>query len=100
MNFSFLVFCLIYVWPVTEMMFAIGSIKPFDRKLGQFGSYVERLEQYFVVNSIVEAKQKLVFLTFIGSDTCEVLRNLVSSKKLKDGSYETSMQLLTKHLCP
>lgn len=82
------------------MMSAIGSIEFFDIKLGQFDFYMERLKHYFVINSIVEAKQKSVLLTLFGSETYEVLKNLISPKKLKDFSNETIVQVLTKHLCP
>lgn len=81
------------------MMSIIGSMEPFDTKQGQFDSYMERLEQYFIVNSIVEAKQKAVLITLIGSETYEVLKNLISPSKPKEVSYDTIVQVLTKHLC-
>ena len=69
----------------------LGSVEPFDGS-DQFESYLERVELYFVANSIGEcpadaanrvveaaAKKKLaIFLTVIGKDAYRVAQTLCS----------------------
>ena len=64
-------------------------------------TYTDRMEQYFIANSIAEEKQLAVFLTDIGGPTYELLRNLVSPDAPKDKSLEIQerdRKLCTSHL--
>ena len=47
----------------------IGRIDPFDDSLETWTSYVERLEQYFEVNSISNDKKVPALLTLLGGKT-------------------------------
>ena len=78
----------------------LGSVEPFDGS-DQFESYLERVELYFVANSIGEcpadaanrvveaaAKKKLaIFLTVIGKDAYRVAQALCSPKSPSDYTY-------------
>ena len=61
---------------------------------------MDRMEQYFIANSIAEEKQVAVFLTAIGGPTYELLRNLVSLDAPKDKSLEQLKTALHAHLKP
>ena len=78
----------------------IGRIDPFDDSLETWTSYVERLEQYFEVNSISNDKKVPALLTLLGGKTYGLLRNLTAPDKPKDKSYEAIKKLLSDHLAP
>ena len=81
----------------------LESVEPFDGS-DQFESYIERVELYFVANSIGEcpadaangvveaaAKKKLaIFLTVIGKDAYRVAQTLCSPKSPNDYTYRWS----------
>ena len=91
----------------------LGSVEPFDGS-DQFESYLERVELYFVANSIGEcpadaanhvveaaAKKKLaIFLTVIGKDAYRVAQTLCSPKSPSDYTYTELVGILKKHYTP
>ena len=79
-------------------MTAIGRLDEFQRGKDDFDCYMDRMEQYFIANSIAEEKQVAVFLTAIGGPTYELLRNLVSLDAPKDKSLEQLKTALRAHL--
>ena len=79
----------------------LGLLEPFDARTDDGNSYVERLEQYFIVNDIVDAKKKVaICLTVIGSNTYTLLRNLLSPEKPASKTFENLVATLKKHLSP
>ena len=78
----------------------IGRLNEFQRGKDNFDCYMDRMEQYFIENSIVEEKQVAVFLTAIGGPTYELLRNLVSPDAPKDKSLEQLKTAFCTHLKP
>ena len=78
----------------------LGSIEPYDG-IDQFDSYIERLEHYFVANSIgdfptgasaeviqsAEKKKISFFLTIIGRDAYKVAQTLCSPKVPGEYNY-------------
>ena len=95
----------------------LGSVGPFDGS-DQFESYLERVELYFVANSIgecpadaangvVEAAAKknmdvklAIFLTVIGKDAYRVAQTLCSPKSPSDYTYTELVGILKKHYTP
>ena len=55
----------------TKIMAAIGRLDKFQVGKEDFDCYMDRMEQYFIANSITEGKQVAVFLTAIGGPTYE-----------------------------
>lgn len=54
-----------------------------------FLSYIERFEQYIIVNDVTETKKKVpLFLTIIGPKCYEVLRNSVLPAKPSEKTYK------------
>ena len=79
----------------------LGLLEPFDACTDDWNSYVERLEQYFIVNDIVDVKKKVaICLTVIGSNTYTLLRNLLSPEKPASKTFENLVETLKKHLSP
>ena len=62
---------------------------------------MERLEQYFVANKVVdEAQQLAVFITVVGSKTYALLTDLLAPVKPADKSYKELKDVLKAHLKP
>ena len=76
----------------------IGKIDEFDASKEEWPQYVERMEHFFVANSIEDAvKKKSTFLAVIGPATYSLVRNLVSPEKPGDRTYAQLVDILTKH---
>ena len=82
------------------MALLYGTVEPFDPKDGDFSEYVERLEQYFLANTVADAKKVAILLTVIGKETYSLLRSLVAPTQPKDKSYAGIIEVLTTHLKP
>jgi hypothetical protein len=78
----------------------IGKIEPFSEAQCGFSSWVEQLEQYFLVNGIEDSRKAAVLLVTIGSETYGLLRNLVSPKKPAEESYAELIAQLKNHFEP
>ena len=91
----------------------VGSIGEFDTATETFTAYHERLEQYFVANSIglypsdaseaVKAaanKKVAVMISVIGKKTYGTLRDLCSPENPKDETFEQLCELLERHFKP
>lgn len=64
-------------------------------------AYVERLDQYFVANVIIDGdRQRAVLLTVCGSGTYQLIRDLVSPAKPAEKTYAELVELVTKHYSP
>ena len=82
------------------MALLYGTVEPFDPKDGDFSEYVERLEQYFLANTVADAEKVAILLTVIGKETYSLLRSLVAPTQAKDKSYAGIIEVLTTHLKP
>jgi len=61
-------------------------------------AYVERLDQYFVANAIVDAGRKCaILLSMCGASTYQLIRDLVSLVKPADKTYVELVAIVTKH---
>ncbi|CAK1578752.1 unnamed protein product [Parnassius mnemosyne] len=79
---------------------SIGRIPEFDLHKDDWRSYVDRLEQYFVVNKISEDLQVPTLITVMGAECYELLVNLCTPTKPKDKSFLEITNILEKHLQP
>ncbi|XP_063542733.1 uncharacterized protein LOC134751279 [Cydia strobilella] len=79
---------------------AVGKIEPFDENKDKWSSYVDRLEQYFVVNSVDETKKVATLITLIGGPTYELLVTLCSPKKPHELKYDDINKIMLQHLQP
>ena len=77
-----------------------GSISEYDSDT-DWVSYVERLDQYFLVNDVTKAvKKRAIFLSVVGDKTYKLIRDLVAPAKPTDKAYQELVNLLTSHLQP
>ena len=56
-------------------MATIGKIDPFDVNIERWVDYIERLEQFFLVNEVKEEKQVPALLSLIGGKTYALLKS-------------------------
>lgn len=77
----------------------IGNIEPFLPG-ENFGSWVARVEQFFIVNDVKDTKLVPLFLTLIGAETYDILASLTVPYKPKDKTLVQLMKVLTDHFEP
>ena len=76
----------------------LGKVEEFEGVREDWQQYIERLEYFFVANSITAAdKKRAVFLSVIGSSTYKILRNLVAPDKPGDKEYGALVDVLSRH---
>ena len=79
----------------------LGKIDEYDADKEDWQQYVERLEHFFIANSITTAEKKLaVLVSVVGATTYRLLRNLCTPDKPGDKTYEELVQKLTVHYKP
>ena len=78
----------------------IGKIEAFDEANEEWGTYFERVEQYFLANEIEEDKQVPAILSLIGSKTYGLLRSLCSPAKPSQKTFTEILKILEEHLSP
>lgn len=81
-------------------MALIGNIEPFDQSKNDFVSYIERLEQLFIVNDVAAVKQLPMLITLIGPETYGVLKNLCLPSSPTDKTFDQCKTLLQNHFSP
>ena len=79
-------------------MTLLGSIASFDLKTNNITGYIERVEQYFIVDDVTdEKKQTAIFLTVIGNETYSLLRNLLAPESPAEKTVKTLSETLIDH---
>lgn len=78
----------------------IGSIPEFYANADDWNVYEERLEQFFEVNDIDDAKKGAFLISVIGANTYKILRDLCHPVIPKNKTYEELCALLRKQLSP
>ncbi|KAL5515649.1 hypothetical protein EMCRGX_G000845 [Ephydatia muelleri] len=77
------------------------SLEPFDPQTEDFEAYVERLEQYLLVNDVSDKKKQVAFfLTVVGSSTYQVLRDLLAPDTPASRTLEELLEVLKGHYKP
>ena len=78
----------------------IGKIEAFDEANEEWGTYCERVEQYFLANEIEDDKQVPAILSLMGSKTYGLLRSLCSPAKPSQKTFTEIVKILQEHLSP
>ena len=77
-------------------MALFGSIGEFIESQESWSQYVQRLEQFFTANDIVDGKKASVFLATIGPAAFHILSNLVAPKKPGEESYTRLIKVMSE----
>ncbi|UYV73038.1 K02A2.6-like [Cordylochernes scorpioides] len=72
----------------------------FEEKNENFCSFIERLEQFQILEEASEEKKKAYLLTLIGGKAYDTLKNLCSPKLPKEYKYEELIEKLVEYFSP
>ena len=81
-------------------MSVLGSISGFQKDKENWNMYVERMEQFFIVNSVGEDKKVAVLLSSMGPETYRVLSDLLYPVKSKEKNFKELADCLQSHFSP
>ncbi|XP_055686895.1 uncharacterized protein LOC129792136 [Lutzomyia longipalpis] len=77
----------------------IGNIPEFT-PYSDWKVYLERLEQFFLVNDIPDEKRNAILISVIGNDTYKTLRDLCHPALPKDKTFQELCELMDKQFGP
>lgn len=78
----------------------IGNIEPFNPQQSDITAYMERIEQLFICNGIEDTKKVALFLTLIGGEAYDVLKDLLSPALPSEKTYSALKTVLINHYGP
>ena len=86
----------------TLIMATHGTVGEFNSTREDWVSYIERLDQYFVANGILEEgnKQRAILLSCCGAATYQLIRKLVAPNKPTDKAYAEIVDVVKAHHQP
>lgn len=79
---------------------SVGKFEQFDPAADNWTLYLERLEQYFVVNSVKEENKVSTLITIMGSKSYELLVTLCAPDKPAKKTFEELGELMKNFLQP
>ncbi|XP_046965837.1 uncharacterized protein LOC124534170 [Vanessa cardui] len=79
---------------------SVGHMREFIVKSGNWLSYVERLEMYFMVNKVADDLKIPTLISVMGEEAYDLLAALASPKKPSALKFDQAVQLLSAHLQP
>ena len=78
-----------------------GSVGPFTQGSDDWRAYVERLDQYFIANTIVDTgKQRAILLSMCGATTYQLIRDLTFPDRPAEKMYLQIVELVTNQYSP
>ena len=82
-------------------MATFGAVGEFHEKNEHWSTYIERLDEFYVANSITDATKKRAILnSTVGADTFKLISSLLHPKKPKEATYDEITKLLSDHYKP
>ncbi|XP_073966945.1 uncharacterized protein, partial [Choristoneura fumiferana] len=78
----------------------VGSVTCFDVDNGNWQTYSDRLDMYFLVNKVEVDLQLPTLISVIGDSAYELMVNLCSPKKPCECTYKEVMKLMSDYLQP
>ena len=79
---------------------SVGKIGPFDLNKDNWGTYVDRLEQYFIANSVKSEIKVATLITVIGNDAYELMVSLCMPDKPASKTFSELVAIMRGHLNP
>ncbi|KAI6652391.1 hypothetical protein LOD99_7405 [Oopsacas minuta] len=78
-----------------------GILNEFEASKEDWTSYTERLQHYFATNEVDSVeKQRAIFLSICGAQTCGLLKNLLAPEKPTERSFSELEELMRNHIPP
>ncbi|XP_063366282.1 uncharacterized protein K02A2.6-like [Cydia amplana] len=79
---------------------SVGKISEFKVHTDDWRLYIERLEQYFLVNKIVDTLKVPTLITVMGAESYELLVSLCTPTKPSEKTFADLTTIMEKHLQP
>ncbi|XP_049886761.1 uncharacterized protein LOC126381305 [Pectinophora gossypiella] len=79
---------------------SVGKLEPFKVMEDSWNLYVDRLEQYFLVNSVKEEFKVATLITVMGGESYELLVTLCSPNKPSSKTFKELVKIMQDHLQP
>ncbi|XP_041983341.1 uncharacterized protein LOC121736312 [Aricia agestis] len=79
---------------------SVGKLTEFDSESDCWESYIDRLEQYFMCNSVKNELKVATLITAVGAETYELMTNLCTPHKPATKQYAELVEIVGKHLKP
>ena len=78
-----------------------GSLGEFDPRTGDWKTYIERAQQYFLANDVDDAdKQRAILLSCVGSKAYRIIKDVLSPDAPTDVELPTLIEKTSKHFQP
>ena len=78
-----------------------GSLREFDPRTGDWKTYIERAQQYFLANDVDDAdKQRAILLSCVGSKAYRIIKDVLSPDAPTDIELPTLIEKTSKHFQP
>ena len=77
-----------------------GIVGEYQPEVELFSSYIERVQLFFLANTIADDKTVPIFFSLLGSKTYSLLRSLVAPTLPQDKSLGDLVTTLKKHFEP
>ncbi|XP_026725610.1 uncharacterized protein LOC113492342 [Trichoplusia ni] len=79
---------------------AVGKIGAFDVSKDNWGTYVDRLDQYFIANNVKSELKIATLITVVGNSAYELMVNLCTPVKPATKTYDELVAVMKGHLNP
>ncbi|XP_063635189.1 uncharacterized protein K02A2.6-like [Cydia splendana] len=79
---------------------SVGKMDAFDRNKDNWATYIDRLEQYFIVNDVQDDRKVPLLITAMGADSYDLLVTLCTPTKPSEKTYNELVKLMSSHLQP
>lgn len=86
--------------PSLPTMSWFGTVEAFDERQTSWDSYIERLDEFFQINSVPDGKKHSFLLMCIGQKSYDILRDICQPDKPAKKNYDQLVQLMKNHLQP
>ncbi|XP_047992906.1 uncharacterized protein LOC125231471 [Leguminivora glycinivorella] len=78
----------------------VGKMDAFDRHKDNWATYIDRLEQYFIVNDVQDGRKVPLLITAMGADSYDLLVTLCTPTKPSEKTYKELIKIMSDHLQP
>ncbi|XP_072014962.1 uncharacterized protein [Amphiura filiformis] len=80
--------------------YMIGQMGQFDSSMEDWKSYMERFQQFLIVNGVENNKKVAALISLVGPTVYKLLRSLTAPTDPATKTFDELVKLLTDHLAP
>ncbi|XP_068227904.1 uncharacterized protein [Palaemon carinicauda] len=84
---------------VETVILPLGNITEYLTE-EDFDDYIERFDQFCLINDIEDDRKKILFLTVVGPKTYGLIKTLLAPNKPAEKTFQELTKLISEHLTP